>query len=216
MENAGAAQNITPRAPIPQHASSQPRASSPQPRVPSSELESLKQRLAHAEATAQDYADHLKRLQAEFENHIKRADKEKQEIRETANAALIRKLLVIVDEADKAAQEMRDNYNSSIPKEFADGIDIIFHKLHKLLEEEGVEQIPAVGFKFDPFKHEAVLNAKSDKPENTIIDEIQKGYSMKGRVIRYSKVSIAKPDHPATSGSHRADTASAPENQENS
>ena len=81
---------------------------------------------------------------------------------------------------------------NDVPHETKKGIDMIFKNLHKVLHEEKVEPIQSVGQKADPYKHEVLLKVESDKTEDTIIEELQKGYTLNGKVIRYSRVSVSK------------------------
>lgn len=150
------------------------------------ELENLKQEIAKKEATINDYTEHLKRLQAEFENYIKRVEKERADIASLSSERLVVKLLLIIDDFERAIKELKD-----IPEQTQKGIQMIFKNLHKVLDEEKVQPIKAIGQKFDPYKHEVLLQTESEEPEGTILEELQKGYTMNGKVIRYTKVKIS-------------------------
>ena len=83
--------------------------------------------------------------------------------------------------------------NSKTEKELRDGVELIYSKIKDVLTKEGLEEIPAKGEKFDPFKHEALMVANDENVENGyIIDELMKGYTLKGKVIKYSKVRVCK------------------------
>ena len=83
--------------------------------------------------------------------------------------------------------------NSTNEEELREGLELIYSKMKNTLEKEGVEEIPAVGEKFDPFKHEALLTVDSpDHENNEIVDELMKGYTLKDKVIKYSKVRVCK------------------------
>ncbi len=152
------------------------------------ELETLKKELAHKAKDLEDYADHLKRLQADFENFVKRAEKDRQAVIDVASESVITKLLIVVDDFERALHELKKQNKP----ELVQGIEMIFKELHQILDHEGVKAIPAVGQKFDPFKHEVILKEKKDGiQEGIVLDELVKGYEMKGKVIRYSKVKIA-------------------------
>jgi len=151
------------------------------------ELEVYKRELAKQEAQIADYTDHLKRLQAEFENYCKRVEKERKDVTSFASEKLVVKLLLVFDDFERALQQLKD-----VPEQTKKGIEMIFKNLHKMLDEERVVPILAVGQKFDPYKHEAVLQVESDQPEDVIVEELQKGYTMNGKVIRYAKVKISK------------------------
>ncbi len=157
-----------------------------------SEIEELKKQLTEKDKTIQDYTNHLKRLQAEFENYIKRTDKERCDLQDFVKQKLILKLLIIVDQFKSALEQLKKE-QGKIPEEFTKGIEMIFSNLHKVLEDEGVREIDAKGKALDPYKHEVILQVCNDDcPENTVVDEIQKGFMLNDKVLRYAKVSISK------------------------
>jgi len=127
-----------------------------------------------------EYEDQLKRLQAEFENYQKRVAKEQKEFACFANEKLIAELLTIMDDFEKALENVKDK-----------GIKMIYDKLSKLLSDHGVKPIKSKGEKFDTFKHEVLCTEEGDD-EDVVVEEIQKGYEMNGKVIRYAKVKITK------------------------
>ena len=136
-----------------------------------------------------EYVDHLQRLQADFENMQKRVDKEKVILTELANAKLISKILPILDNFQMAV----NNLDKNLDKTTKEGINMIFNDLHSTLIKEGVEEIDTKNKDFDPYKHE-VLDVIKGKHDDKIIEEIQKGYMFKGKVLRTSKVRITKKD----------------------
>lgn len=124
----------------------------------------------------------LQRVQADFENYQKRVERERKEFICFANENIIRELLIVVDDFEKALPATKD-----------EGFKMIYTKLIKMLHKYSVKPVPAKGEKFDAFKHEVLCTAKTNEcPEGTILDEIQKGYEMNGRIIRYAKVKVAK------------------------
>ncbi len=151
-----------------------------------SEIEQLKQELAKNQATIADYTDHLKRLQAEFENYCKRVEKERKDLAGAASEKLVVKLLLVIDDFERALAQLKE-----VPEQTRKGIEMIFKNLHKILDEERVEPIKSTGQKFDPYKHEVLLKIESEQPEDTIVEELQKGYTMNGKVIRYAKVKVS-------------------------
>lgn len=151
------------------------------------EIAKFREELAKKEAVIADYTEHLKRLQAEFENYCKRTERERKDFMNFASERLIVKLLLIVDDFERALLQLKD-----VPQETRKGIELIFKNLHKVLDEENVKPIPANGEKLDPYKHEVVMQIESDAPEDTIVEELQRGYMMNGKVIRYSKVKVSK------------------------
>ncbi len=151
------------------------------------ENEQFKQELAKKDAVIADYTDHLKRLQAEIENYCKRVEKQRTESAGMASEKLIVKLLLVVDDFERALAQLKD-----VPAETRKGIEMIFKNLHKILDEERVEPIKSVGEKLDPYKHEVLMQVESEQPDDIILEELQKGYTMNGKVIRYAKVKISK------------------------
>lgn len=155
--------------------------------------ESLKEELAKAiKAQIKDSKDlkideltnDLKRLQADFQNHCKRVEQEKKNFIEYASSGVLCKILLIVDELDIALKNMKS-------PEDRKGIQMIFDKIRKMLTEEGVTEMKCMGQKFDPYQHEAILY-ENGKEDGIILDEIQKGYLMKGKILRYPKVKISR------------------------
>ena len=128
----------------------------------------------------------LKRVQAEFENYKKRAEKENSHFRDYAKAELVKKLLTVLDSFEIALKNT-DNH-----EEFVKGVELIYSQLYTLLKEEGLQCIETKDKRFDPYLHEVMLSEKSDKEEDTILEELQKGYKFKQMVLRHSKVKVAK------------------------
>jgi len=133
----------------------------------------------------EELTDTLKRLQAEFENYKKRIDKEKIEFVKYAHADMIAQLLPVLDSFEIALKNATDK------EKFVDGIKIIYAQLYSVLEADGLKPIKATGEKFDPYKHEVLMKQESEKPEETILEEFQKGYMLNDRVLRHSKVKIS-------------------------
>lgn len=128
----------------------------------------------------------LQRLQAEFENYKKRVDKEKQEFCKLANAEFVSKLLPILDSFELALN------NKDKEEDFIKGVELIYSQLFDVLEKQGLRPIQALGRKFDPYSHEALLQQESDKEDNLVLEELQKGYMFNNKLVRTSKVKISK------------------------
>lgn len=128
----------------------------------------------------------LKKVQADFENYKKRIEKEQKERIAFASAEMIRKLLPMLDAFELALK------NTSNKEEFIRGVELIYAQLWDTLEQEGLKKIDAIDKPFDPYLHEALMQEQSKKPENTVIEELQKGYFFKDNVLRPTKVKIAK------------------------
>lgn len=127
-----------------------------------------------------DIKETLQRVQAEFENSRKRLEKEKEDFSRTANAGLVKDLLPVLDSMDAAEKE--------IP-----GLEPVKGQLVAVLRANGLEQIKAVGEKFDPMLHDCMMQEKNEKKEDGIVlEELHKGYLLNGKVLRHSKVKISK------------------------
>jgi len=135
-------------------------------------------------AQVEEYADLLKRYKAEFENYVKRTDKERTDFVKYASEKLCLRLLTIMDEFEQALKNIKDDSTKK-------GVQMIYDNLSKALKEEGVEHINSNNTKFDPYKHEVLAKVDSDKPEDTVLEEIQKGYMMHEKVLRHAKVKIS-------------------------
>jgi len=142
------------------------------------------------ESEIADLTNTLKRLQAEFENYKKRADKECNNTIKNANAGLIKELLPVLDSFELALKN-ENNENPEIEK-FHKGLELIYSQLYSILEDQGLRSIDTKNQKFDPFKHEVLMVKESSDPEDKILQEFQKGYFLNDNIIRHSKVMIAK------------------------
>jgi molecular chaperone GrpE len=132
------------------------------------------------------YKDKMQRMQADFENYKKRSEKEKSEFVKYANEGLILKVLEAYEDLERALEVKED-------KNLREGVELIYKKMTKILEDEGVEAIETEHQKFDPYKHEALMTENNEDYENNeIIQDLQKGYTLNSKVIRYSKVKVCK------------------------
>ncbi len=148
---------------------------------------------SHTEKLEEELAqwkDKYVRLYSEFDNYRKRTLKEKIELSKTASAEIITALLPVVDDLERAlrAYEAAEEENTALK----DGILLIYNKWMNILQQEGLEVIPAIGEDFDTDIHEAVTKIPAPDPEQKgkIVDEIQKGYKLNGKVIRFAKVVV--------------------------
>lgn len=137
-----------------------------------------------------EYYDKWLRLQAELENTQKRLNKEKEEFLKFANEDLVIRLLPAVDNFDRALASVKHTKESDAVLE---GVKIVQRELHTILKDSGVELIKSVGEKFNPHLHEVIAMVESDQcAEDTIVEEIQTGYTLNGRLIRPSIVKVSK------------------------
>ena len=138
---------------------------------------------------ASEYLDHLQRLQAEFDNYKKRVDREKAELIEYASAELVSELIDIMENLERgvASAKGSDDIDSIVK-----GMEMVSTQLKDILGSRGLKPIEAVGKKFDPHYHEAMMMTPTDEyPYNTVIEEFQQGYMIKDKVIRYSRVRVS-------------------------
>ena len=138
---------------------------------------------------ASEYLDHLQRLQAEFDNYKKRVDREKAELIEYASAELVSELIDIMENLERgvASAKGSDDIDSIVK-----GMEMVSTRLKDILGSRGLKPIEAVGKKFDPHYHEAMMMTPTDEyPYNTVIEEFQQGYMIKDKVIRYSRVRVS-------------------------
>ncbi|HZD60139.1 MAG TPA: nucleotide exchange factor GrpE [Anaerolineae bacterium] len=150
----------------------------------------LKERLSQKEAEAAEYLDKLKRVQAEMENFRKRMLKEQEQIIQHAAQTVIRELLPVIDNLERALDAA--NAESDAAK-LREGIELIYSQIQELLTREYVEVIDPLGRAFDPQKHEAVMQVASDEyEENAVTEVLQKGYELKGRLLRPAMVKVAR------------------------
>lgn len=136
--------------------------------------------------------DRLARLQAEFENARKRAAREQQEFRDFATADAIKALLPALDSFERALQAPANQ-----PNEFRGGVELIYKQLQDALTKLGVRPVPAQGERFDPHIHEAIeMVETTDVPDHQVIDELQRGYKLKDRLLRPAMVRVAQNTKP--------------------
>lgn len=151
------------------------------------ELMKFQDQLQEKDAVVEEYLSMLQRLQAEFQNYKKRVERERSAIIEQATGDLICNLLLVLDNFERALQSDASDIQS-----YRKGVEMIFSQFQKVLEAEGLSLIPAVGEHFDPYYHEAVLTTHGDYEDDTIVEELEKGYLLNNRVLRPSKVKVGK------------------------
>lgn len=137
------------------------------------------------DAKINELTESLQRLQAEFENFKKRTDKEKQDFCKYAEKELMVELLPVLDNFELALKNTKDN------SEFIKGVELIYSQLVSGLEKKGLKIIETQG-KFDPHKHEVLLQEESDKDSGEILEELQKGYQLNETILRTAKVKVSK------------------------
>ena len=148
--------------------------------------EDLQKQVETLAAALQEKDNRLKRLQADFENFRRRTSKEREEIGNVVTQELLKSLLPVVDNFDRAmATEQQDG------EAFQKGVEMIYTQLGETLKNAGLEHIEVEGQPFDPNFHQAVMRVQNpDLDDDTIAQELQKGYMVKGKVIRPSMVQV--------------------------
>lgn len=133
--------------------------------------------------------DQQKRLMAEFDNFRKRTEKEKSSMYEIGAKSILEKILPIVDNFERGLASISEEEKQS---GFANGMDLVYKQLLKMLEDVGVKPIEAVGQPFDPNFHNAVMHVEDENlGENIVAQEFQKGYMYRDSVLRHSMVQVA-------------------------
>jgi len=158
-----------------------------------SQMNELVKQNEQAEKKAAEYLDRLQRVQADMENLTKITKRQIDAVTKQASEALLVKLLPVVDALQQATKIAHEG-NSLSPEEISVGLTMLLKQLLEVLKGEGLEEISAIGKMLNPEKHEVVSYvATNDVPENTIMEEVRKGYVLNGKVIRTSLVIVSKP-----------------------
>ncbi len=138
----------------------------------------------------EELEDRVKRQMAEFDNFRKRTDKEKSAMFETGARSVIEKILPVVDNFERGLASVPED---EAGKPFADGMNMIYKQLTDELDKMEVKPIEAVGCEFNPELHNAVMQVESDEYETGIVaQELQKGYTYRGTVVRHSMVAVVQ------------------------
>ena len=137
-------------------------------------------------AERDEAVDRWKRTAADFDNYKKRVAREREELVTLANERLVKELLPILDDLERALVAAAEHEEARLE----DGVRLVHRSLESLLERNGVQEIDTAGA-FDPHVHEALLAQPSDADEGSVIDVVQKGYTLGDRVVRPARVVVA-------------------------
>lgn len=150
------------------------------------EIEALKGQVDGLNKDLQEKKDRLLRLQADFDNFRRRSAKEREEISAVVTQNFCKDMLPLLDNFERAmAAETKD------VEAFQKGVEMIFTQFQEILKKNGLEHIEAIGQKFDPNFHQAVMRVEDpEKEDDTVAQELQKGYMVKDRVVRPSMVQV--------------------------
>jgi molecular chaperone GrpE len=146
-------------------------------------------RIAELEEQVTTLNDKYLRLYSEFDNFRKRTAKERVEILQMAGADMIRSLLPVVDDFERA---IRNNEKATDVALVNEGVQLIAQKLRSILAKNGLEPLESIGQTFNVDLHEAITNIPAPTPDlkGKVVDEVEKGYMMNGKIIRFAKVII--------------------------
>lgn len=162
-----------------------------EPNTEMDKTDDIEEKLMAAEEEAKQFYDRFLRVSAEFENYKKRSSREISEFKKFANESLITALLPVIDNLERAVCSSKEN-NCDIDS-LREGIDLTLNEIVKVLEKFDVKPIEALGKEFDPNFHQAMMQEASlDHPDNTILQELQKGYMIHNRLLRPSMVVVSK------------------------
>lgn len=153
---------------------------------PKTKEEELRNKIKGMQVKEKELVETLQRLQAEFENYRKRVEKEKAEFYVYAKADFIKKILPFVDTFEIALK------NKDKSDDFIKGMELMYAELVSLLRKEGLKPIVSLGKKLDPNLHDVLMTEKSGKEDGTILEEFQRGYMLNDKILRHSKVKVAK------------------------
>lgn len=148
-----------------------------------------KEKVAELEEKCMEMNDKYLRLYSEFDNYRKRTSKERIDTLKTASQEIMVDLLPVLDDFDRALESMTDN---NAQQDSIQGVELIYNKLFGLLKQKGLETMDAMGKEFDTDFHEAItqIPAPSNDLKGKVVDVIQKGYLLNGKIIRFAKVVI--------------------------
>jgi molecular chaperone GrpE len=155
-----------------------------EPATEQAEAEKLK-------AEVQEQKDKYLRLMAEFENFKRRTSKERLELIQTAGKDILVSLLDVLDDVERAEKQLQTNADIEIQKE---GIQLVFNKIKSSLQSKGLKVMESINTEFDVEKHEAIteIPAPTEALKGKVLDEVQKGYYLNDKLIRFAKVVVGK------------------------
>jgi len=162
------------------------------------EIEELQQELSGLQKEKDEVFEKLQRVSADYANFQKRVPKQISDAIAYEKETIIRTFLPALDNFEHTLQSFnliqdKNSHSADDVKVFVEGIQIIYGQMLDILKSHGVEQIKALGEKFDPNMHEAMMQkAEPEQRDNVVLEEFQKGYTLNGRVVRPSKVIVNK------------------------
>jgi len=151
--------------------------------------EALLEEIARLKREKAEIEETLKRLKADFDNFRRNKEREMAEFRELASSGVICDILRVLDNLERAiasAAQVTD------VKDMATGVEMIYKDMRSILEAHGVKEVSALNCAFNPLYHEAIMQVDDPEKENIVVQEIKKGYTMKGKLLRPAQVVVSK------------------------
>ncbi|MBA4198467.1 MAG: nucleotide exchange factor GrpE [Chitinophaga sp.] len=147
--------------------------------------------LEKLQAALQEQKDKYLRLAAEFDNFKRRTAKERLELIQTAGKDVVVSLLDVLDDVDRAEKQLNSTADIAVQKE---GIQLVFNKIRSSMQSKGVKAMESINADFDVEKHEAIteIPAPTEELKGKVLDEVQKGYYLNDKLIRFAKVVVGK------------------------
>lgn len=154
------------------------------------ELEALKAQLEEKSKKSDEYFGALQRMAAEFDNYKKRTAREREALCSDVAGDVVLAFLPVVDNLERALQAA--NTGEEEGKSIREGVEMVYRQMKEVMKKLDVEEVKSVGENFDPQIHNAVMHVEDESVgENMVVEEFQKGYTVKGRVVRHSMVKVA-------------------------
>jgi molecular chaperone GrpE len=173
--------------------------------------DNIEEKIADLEAQVKEWHDKFLRKAAEFENYKRRTENDQFNLINYAAESFITKLLPVIDDFERSLQHIDDDNNVDAVKE---GIKLVYEKLLKVLDEQGVKKMKVKGEPFNVDYHDALMQRQDDSvPPHTILEEIEKGYLYRDKVIRHAKVIVS--EETSSDESQISDTDTADSTSEN-
>ena len=159
-------------------------------KVEADELTLLQEENGKLKAELDDWKNAYARKNAEFQNYSKRKDKEVEDLRAYASEKIVERLLGVLDNLERGIEAANNTKDfDSLVK----GVEMTLSQIHKILEAEGVTVLETTGKEFNPYEHHAMMQEESEEfGDNVVIQEFQKGYKMKDKIIRPALVKVSK------------------------
>lgn len=172
---------------------------------PQEQMDALQDQLQQKDAQLKEQADRLKRAQADFQNYVKRKEKEQAEVFTMIEDRLLKEILPLYDDLQRAFDALEQDGKH---EPFVEGMKRIFTKFKDYVDSKKIQPIEAVGNKYDPAWHEVLMAVESDQTPHVILEEFERGYRREGRLLRPSRVTVSKPKAQPTAEQAAADNDS--------